>query len=48
MSRRPDEGRRRARLAVTTDAPALSVTPPDGPTEAKAPVGGLGALLRWK
>ncbi|MEV0636635.1 Vms1/Ankzf1 family peptidyl-tRNA hydrolase [Streptomyces sp. NPDC050619] len=36
------------RSAVATGAPALSVTPADGPTEAKAPVGGLGALLRWK
>ncbi|MEW2561656.1 baeRF2 domain-containing protein [Streptomyces griseorubiginosus] len=35
------------RSAVATGAPALSVTPADGASAEDAPVGGLGALLRW-
>jgi len=35
------------RSAVATGAPALSVTPADGASGQDAPVGGLGALLRW-
>ncbi|MFF7948491.1 baeRF2 domain-containing protein [Streptomyces griseorubiginosus] len=35
------------RSAVATGAPALSVTPADGASAGDAPVGGLGALLRW-
>ncbi|CAL9577399.1 putative protein [Streptomyces sp. enrichment culture] len=39
------------RSAVMTGAPAIAVTqalPPDAAENADAPVGGLGALLRWK
>ncbi|MCD7436851.1 hypothetical protein K4B79_01305 [Streptomyces lincolnensis] len=36
------------RSAVATGAPALSVTPATSSAEAEVPVGGLGALLRWK
>ncbi|GHE56936.1 baeRF2 domain-containing protein [Streptomyces capitiformicae] len=35
------------RSAVTTNAPAISVTAATGATEREVPVGGLGALLRW-
>ncbi|MFI1564704.1 Vms1/Ankzf1 family peptidyl-tRNA hydrolase [Streptomyces sp. NPDC020490] len=35
------------RSAVATGAPALSVTPAAGAAREEAPVGGLGALLRW-
>lgn len=35
------------RAAVATGAPAISVTPARPPAGADAPVGGLGALLRW-
>lgn len=35
------------RSAVATGAAALSVTPANGAAETEAPVGGLGALLRW-
>ncbi|MFI1391843.1 baeRF2 domain-containing protein [Streptomyces griseoaurantiacus] len=36
------------RAAVATGAPAISVAPAQPSTRAEAPVGGLGALLRWK
>ncbi|UUU26063.1 baeRF2 domain-containing protein [Streptomyces sp. DSM 40750] len=36
------------RSVVTTGAPAISVTAAAGATEREVPVGGLGALLRWK
>ncbi|WP_329139695.1 baeRF2 domain-containing protein [Streptomyces sp. NBC_00670] len=36
------------RAAVATGAPALSVAPADATVRSDAPVGGLGALLRWK
>ncbi|CAM5741577.1 putative protein [Streptomyces alboniger] len=36
------------RSAVATGAPVLSVTPAPAAEETETPVGGMGALLRWK